>query len=195
MMKKTFKATVFICTFLLASCAFAASQYIVGVVNFANCVMESKYGKHEQEQFEKVRNQWQSLIMETEKELQSLAEKKQDQDYMEGLSPQAIDELNLRFKTLKDDLAKYQSQLYQSLNQANYLFMQKMTKSISDASKTIAQQKNLDLVMNMEACFYNKPNLEITKLVISEMDKTFEKENYKLSENQQPTASKEKVAK
>jgi outer membrane protein len=153
-----------------------AIEPIMGVVNFVTCVTDSKYGKYEQSQLENIRGQWTSLIEDTEKELKELSSKFEDQDYLDSLSPEAEEELKVKYKILNDDMAKYQNQLYQVLNQANYFFVQKMTQSIAKASEEIAKNKKLDMVINKEACFYNKPNLEVTDLVIKEMDKNFDKE-------------------
>ena len=153
-----------------------AIEPIMGVVNFVTCVTDSKYGKYEQSQLENIRGQWTSLIEDTEKELKELSSKFEDQDYLDSLSPEAEVELKIKYKTLNDDMGKYQGQLYQVLNQANYFFVQKMTQSIAKASEEVAKSKKLDMVINKEACFYNKPNLEVTDLVIKEMDKNFDKE-------------------
>ncbi|MEI6242161.1 MAG: OmpH family outer membrane protein [Chlamydiota bacterium] len=147
-----------------------------GIVNFASCIMESKYGKQEQEQLEKIKKQWSSLIEETEKELKSLSAKLEDQNYLDGLSPAATEELKVKQRTLGDDLGKYQSQLYQILNQANYGLIQKMFGRIAESSEKVAAQKKLDMVINKEACFFYKPTMDITKDVVTDMDKNFDKE-------------------
>ena len=73
-------------------------------------------------------------------------------------------------------MQKYQGQLYQVLNQANYFFMQKMAHNIAKASEVIAKDKKIDIVMNKEACFYYASDMEITKFVIERMDQNFDKE-------------------
>lgn len=162
------------------------ASIMVGVVNFSTCITESKYGKNEQTQLESIKSQWSSLIEETEKELKSVAAKMEDQEYVEGLSPEAEEELKVKYKALNEDMAKYQNQLYQVLNQANYFFIQKMASYISKASEQVAQEKNLQYVLNKEACFFNKPELEVTKLVIAKMDINYEKDvkSKKISENE-----------
>ncbi len=159
---------------------------LVGVVNFSTCITDSKYGKNEQTQLENIKSQWSSLIEETEKELKSVAAKFEDQEYLDGLSPEAEEELKVKYKALNEDMAKYQNQLYQVLNQANYFFYQKMASYISKASEQVAQKKNLEYILNKEACFFNNPEMDVTKLVIVEMDKNFEKDlkNKKISENE-----------
>jgi outer membrane protein len=152
------------------------SKATTAVVNFTSCVQESKVGKHEQEQFMNVRKQMDQQIEETEKELKNIAAKFEDQEYMDGLSPEAEQELKLKYKTLNDDLGKYQSQLYQVMNQANMMFVQKLYGIVSKASEKIASDKKLTLVLNKEICFYHDASMDITPLVIAEMNKNFDAE-------------------
>ncbi len=155
---------------------YAVDAPVIGVVNFTTCLTESKYAKNEQEQFENIKKQWSSLIEDTEKELQDVTSKLEDQDYLDGLSPEALDELKQKQTALNENVMKYQNQLYQILNQANYFFIQKMSTTISKASEKIARDKKLDLVLNKEACFYNDPKMDVTTLVLKELDTNFEKE-------------------
>lgn len=154
------------------------------VVNFSTCITDSKYGKYEQEQMEKIRQQWSSLMEETDKELKALSEKFEDQDYMDGLSPEAEQEMKMKQKALSEDMMKYQSQLYQVMQQANYFFMQKIAMYISKASEGIAKEKNYSLILNREIAFYADPNMDVTKIVIHEMDKNFEEDMKKRQEEQ-----------
>jgi outer membrane protein len=176
MLKKLLCTTIL----LASSSAFTAEKVsdtpAIGIVNFATCVNESKYGKYEQEQLEGIRQQWVSLIEETNKELQTLSAKFEDKEYMEGLSPQAEQEMKEKYAMLSNDSSKYQNQLYQTLNQANYFFIQKMLQNISKASEKIAADQHLTLVVNKEACFSYNPKMEITTPVVSQMDKNFDQD-------------------
>jgi len=177
--------------------AFSLEKSLVGVVNFMTCITDSKYGKSEQEQLENIKKQWSSIIDETEKEMKDLNSKFNDQEYMDSLSPEAEEEMKMKQKTLSEDMMKYQNQLYQILNQANYFFIQKMTNNISKASEKIALDNKLELVLNKEACFYNTPKIDVTKLVIKEMDVNFEKENAQneVDKNNAAENPEDKVAK
>lgn len=164
-------------SFLLTTASAAAAENPqIGVVNFATCITDSKAGKKEQENMETMRRQMASLIEGTEKEMKEISAKFDDAEYLEGLSPKAEEELKARFQSLQDDLGRYQNQFYQMLNHANYQMMQKISTTISKAAERIADERKLDYVMNKEACFYIRPNLEITKDVIGEMDKNFDLE-------------------
>ena len=162
------------------------------VVNFSTCITNSKYGKKEQENFEGLRKQLSSLIDDTEKELKDISAKFEDSEYLDSLSPKAEEELKARFQTLNEDLSRYQGQFYQVMQQANMQLVHKMSTQIARASEKIAKDKKLDYVINKEACFYFRPDLDLTQQVISEMDKNFEVDakTKKLSDNTEEPGSK-----
>jgi outer membrane protein len=168
---------------LLAGPAFADNAPVTGVVNFSNCITDSKAGKKEQENMENLRKQMSSLIENTEKELREIVTKFEDTEYLDSLSPKAEEELKVRHQTLQEDLGRYQQQFYQVLQHAQYQMVQKMSMTIAAASEKIANIKNLDYVINREACFYIRPDLDVTDLVVAEMDKSFDDKSKKLSDN------------
>lgn len=183
--------------FFLLACSLCFSLHCrdainIAVVNFTTCVQESKFGKKEQENFDNLRKQMVSMIEESQKELQELSQKLEDTDYLDSLSPKAEEELKMKFQTKNQDIARIQNQYYQMLQQANMQVMQKLNENVSKASEAVALKKNLGVVMNKEACFYYKPSLEVTKLVIDEMDKNYESEEKtrRLSENSEAKEQK-----
>ena len=175
---------------LIASTGFAndtsVNNPVIGVVNFASCLTESKVGRKEQENMESIRKQMSSLIEDTEKELKELTAKFDDTEYLDSLSPKAEEELKVKFQTLQEDLGRYQNQFYQVLQHANYQMMHKMSGTIAKAAEKIAKSNKLDYVINKEVCFYIRPDLDVTTSVITEMDNNFEldtKASKKLSDN------------
>lgn len=134
---------------------------------------------------ENLRRQMSSLIENTEKELHELTAKFEDTEYLDSLSPKAEEDLKVKHQSLQEDLGRYQQQFYQVLQHAQYQMVQKMSGTIAMASEKIAREKNLNYVMNREACFYIRPDLDVTELVVAEMDKSFEQDSKskKLSDN------------
>ena len=63
--------------------------------------------------------------------------------------------------------------------------IQKMSGNIAKAAETVAKLKKLDYVINKEACFYIRSDLDVTASVITELDKIYETQskNKKLSDN------------
>ena len=88
---------------------------------------------------------------------------------------------------------KYQNQLYQIMQQAQYITLQKLSSFIAKASKEIASEEKLKMVINQEACFSFDPKLEITDKVIRKMDRSFEKDTAENTETQ--NTPKKEVAK
>ncbi|MBI5273417.1 MAG: OmpH family outer membrane protein [Chlamydiia bacterium] len=162
--------------FSLVAASAVASESTTGFVNFSSCVTDSKYGKKEQENMENLRKQMSSLIENTEKELREISAKFEDTEYLDTLSPKAEEDLKVKHQALQEDLARYQQQFYQVLNHANYQMVQKMSNVIAAASEKIAEKSDFSCIVNREACFYIKPNLDVTGSVISQMDQSFDEE-------------------
>lgn len=174
-----------------ASSLFASDAPIIGAVNLSSCITESKSGKKEQESFEALRTQMASLMENTEKELKELSSKFEDSDYLDSLSPQAEEDLRLRFQALQEDMGRYQNQFYQVMQHANYQIMQKMQGAIAEAAEKVAKEQQLDYVLNKDACFYINPDLDVTSSVIQQMDKTFESDPANKAQAKLETLSKE----
>ncbi|MBS0652430.1 MAG: OmpH family outer membrane protein [Verrucomicrobia bacterium] len=160
----------------LTTSAFAADAPSIGVVNFSNCVTDSKLGKQEQSSFDALKKQMSTLLEDTEKQLNDIAAKFNDPEYLDGLSPEAEEELKNKFRVLSDEMNRYQNQYYQVLNQANMRIIQTISNGINTASEKVAKDKKLTVVVNKDACFYFSPTLDVTNQVVSEMDKTFDNE-------------------
>ncbi len=185
MVKKFFSAVL--ATALIAGSSLAAENVVTGVVNFTTCVTESKHGKKEQENFESLRKQMSSMIENTESQLRELSAKFEDTEFLDSISPQKEEEMKNKFQALQEELSRYQNQFYQVLNHANHQMVQKISSAISIASKEVAEKNKLDYVINKEACFYIRSDLDVTTQVISAMDKKYEldQKNKKVSDNEE----------
>lgn len=186
---KKFIPAFLIATALTTSAFTAESNPSFGIVNFGTCVSDSKLGKQEQASFESLKKQMTTLLEDTEKQLNELSAKFNDPEYLDGLSPEAEDELKNKFRSLSEEMNRYQNQYYQVMNQANMRIMQVMANNINIASEKVAKDKKLAMVVNKDACFFYSPALDITPTIIAEMDKTFSEQEAK-----KETAAAEKPA-
>lgn len=175
-MKRRLIPTLFtaLCLTTAANAADAAPSF--GIVNFSTCVSDSKLGKQEQTSFDALKKQMSALLEDTEKQLNELTVKFNDPEYLDGLSPEAEEELKGKFRTLNEDLGRYQNQYYQVMNQANMRIVQTLSSSINSASEKVSKEKKLFMVVNKDACFYYNPAFDITSFVVAEMDKEFAEE-------------------
>lgn len=179
-MKKYFILTLLACLAMTRGVMASNLQELpIGIVNFGTCVSESKYGKQEQSAFEALKKQMSTLLEDTEKQLNAINAKFNDPEYLDALSPEAEEEMKMKFQTLSEELNRYQNQYYQVLNQANMRIFQVLAVHINNSAENIAKEKKLALILNKETTFFHKPGLDVTALVIADMDRQFEKENKK----------------
>jgi outer membrane protein len=164
-------------TFALCCAKVKAADLSIGFVNFKTCLEKSKQGQQEKNAFEALKNQMSEALEKTDKELEEIAKKLEDQDYMDGLSPTAEEELKTKFQTLSQEYARYQNQFYQLLNQANYKMLQTLHEDVSIAAESVRASHNLSLILNEDSAFAHITSLDFTHAVIEEMDKQFDAEN------------------
>ena len=152
----------------------------IGIVNFGKCIESSKYGRYEQKQFESVKNQLQKAVQDLNDQLTTVANKLQDPDILDSMSPDAEKELRQKFQLLNEEMQRYQSQYYQVMQQANMKLMQAMADQVQEASKTVAKRAKLSLILQKEAALHYTEAFDVTSDVIAEMDKKFDKEGKSL---------------
>lgn len=176
------KKMIFIVVGVLSFGLMEAQDTKVGFVNFKNCMEDSKQGKQERGSFETMRTQMQGSLEKTESELRDIASKLENQDYMDGLSPTAEEELKIRFQNLSQEFARYQNQYYQILNQANFQMIQSLHTQVSSAAEKVRQKRDLIMVLNEDSVFAFVDSLDVTEAVIEEMDRRYSLENGEVNE-------------
>ncbi len=154
-----------------------ANELKIGFVNFKTCLEQSKQGLHEKNAFEALKKQMTEILEKTNQELEEIAKNIENQDYMDGLSPTAEEELKQKFQRLNQEFSQYQNQYYQLLNQANYKMLQTIHEEVSIAAEHIRESNNLSLILNEESTFAYSKSLDYTEAVTAEMDKHFELQN------------------
>jgi outer membrane protein len=166
----------------VASLQLCAAEAKFGIVNFNNCITDSKIGKQEQIAFEGMSKQFKTLLEDNEKQIKSLQEQLHDKDYMDGVSPEAEQEMNAKLAQLSEEMNRYYQQYSQVMQQGQYRIVQTVVNGINQASDKIAAAKGYTLILNKEFCFYYAPSLDVTADVIKEMDKNFDAESAKVEE-------------
>lgn len=173
----------------VTAATFPTRAFKIAVVNFKTCVENSTLGKQEQGTFEAMKKQMEAILSEKEKSLNEIAGKLGDVDYLDSLSPDAETEIKRKFRALSQELTQAQNQYYQTLQQANYKIIQKIAESIEKASAKVAKDLKIDLVYNEEGTFFYAEDLDISSLVVTEMDALFEKELKEAKQNPTPASA------
>lgn len=150
----------------------------VGIVNTKRCLEESKLGKQEQVNFEKMKQQMEGILQDKEKTLEEIEIKLNDDDYMDSVSDDVANELKRKKRTIRNEGMQLQSQYMQTLQQANLKIVQKMTDVIGQASNQVAQDPSnaLDVIFTDEACTFYSPRLDVSDRVIVKMNAIFDAE-------------------
>ena len=152
-----------------------------GVVNGKKCLEESKLGKQEQVNFEKMKEQMESILKDKERNLEEIEAKINDDDYMDSISDEAASELRRKRKSIKDEGYRLQNQYLQTLQQANMKIIQKVMEMMSKASEQVAKESGnsnqaVDAIFNDEAFMYYNPNLDMTDKGVIKMNALFDAE-------------------
>lgn len=152
----------------------------IGLVNTKKCLEESKLGKQEQANFEKMKQQMESVLQEKEKALEEIESKLNDDDYMDSISDEAASELKRKKRTIRNEGMQLQSQYMQTLQQANVKVIQRLTDVIAKASAQVAKETSngqpIDVIFTDEACTYYAPSLDVSDRIILKMNAMFEVE-------------------
>ncbi len=111
-----------------------------------------------------------------EKERVELAEKMKDQDYLDGLSPEAQQELQQKMQNQQMKMQLAGENYEKTLRQTYQAMEDKLSTSIKTAAEKIAQEKKLDMVIPSRFCIYSVPTLNVTTEVIKKMDELVEKD-------------------
>jgi len=169
---------LFVCmslgTFTAATAA--ESNLRIGLVNFKEVIETSKIGKQEQEMYENMKKQIESILTEKQDEFTKISKKLEDEDFRDSQKPEAIKKLEDQYRQLGQELAQGQNQYYQALQQANFKILQRIAEVVAKASEEVASSKDLDLILNDDNAFFNSKKLDVTKDVIAQMDVISEQE-------------------
>ncbi len=176
-MMKTFSKYLLIAALALSCTKAHAADLKIGFVNFQTCIEKSKLGQHEKNGFEALKKQMSDALEKTDKEIEEMAKKLEDQDYMDGLSPTAEEELKERFQGMSQEFARYQNQFYQLLQQANYKMLQTLHDDVARAAEKVRETNRLALLLSEDSVFAHVSTLDFTNAVIDQMNKQYDAEN------------------
>lgn len=154
----------------------------IGVVNFRKCIEGSKQGKQHQASFEGMKSQMETLLQQREKALTEMNAKLQDADYLDGLTKEAKNELQHKFRVQSQEYAQAQQQFMQTLQQANLKIIEMLNSDVAKASTEVAQTKGFSNILNDESLFFFDKTQDVSELVIAEMNKAHDIEQKKRDE-------------
>lgn len=175
------------CSFLASTLAYGEDSHAnsgpstlkIGVVNTKRCLEESKVGKEQQANFEKMKKQMESVLQDKESDLEEIESKLADDEYMDSISEEAANSLKRKKRQVRNEGMQLQQQYMQTLQRTNMEVVRNLTEEITKASAAVAGDRSspdhYDVIFTDEACNFSSPDLDVTNKIIQKMDEMFEK--------------------
>lgn len=163
-------ATLALCAAGRVASAQAIAPAKVGVINLQRAVLataEIRKANTEMQAKYKPRN---DKIDQLQKELANISQQLQTST---SLSPQAQADLQSDGQRKQRDLQRLQEDLQADVDRDRNDILSKSTQKMSQVVRKIAEEKGLDLVVDVSNAVYFKPALEITDEAIAAYDKTY----------------------
>lgn len=156
---------------LLAAVAIASAQTKVGVVNLQRAVLESAEIKKASVDLEAKYKPQQMELEKLQRDLQSIQQNLQTN--AGKLTPQAEAELTAQGQRKQREFQRKSEDLQAEVDRVRNEILGKTSQRMQDVVKKIAEEKGLDMVVDISNTIYFKPAMEITTEAIAAFDKTY----------------------
>ncbi|MEO7144261.1 MAG: OmpH family outer membrane protein [Bryobacteraceae bacterium] len=169
MARTSFFHLAVVCAVGLVSASTAAAQLKVGIVNLQKAIIDTAEIKKDQADMEAKYKPRQDALQQLQKELSLL----QAQLQSGKLTQDAGLQVQTEGQQKQRDLQRMQDDLQTDVNNDRQEILQRVGKRMTDVIKKIAEEKGLDVVMDVTNTVFFKPALEITTEATSSYDKTY----------------------
>lgn len=166
-MKKLIKISVLLVAFFTVGSVFAANY---GVIDMQQVVTKSSKADDLKKQLETKFSSQKKEIDDMTASLQAdLAKYQKDKAVMSKKDSEAMQK---KISTAESKLQQKQATLQQQVQEEQTKKMNEFMASVQDASKVVAKDKKLDLVLPKNAVVYFDNSSDVTDAVISQMKKS-----------------------
>jgi len=156
---------------LLASLAAASAQTKVGIINVQNAILDTAEIKKAQLELEGRYKPRQQKVESLQKELADLQNKLQT---MAGkLTPQAEQEMQVSGQRKQRELQRLTEDLQADVDRERNEILSKSGTRMQEVVKKLAEEKGLDVIMDVASTLYFKPTMELTKDAVAAYDKAY----------------------
>jgi len=155
--------------FLFAS--FAPAQTKVGIINLQKAVFDSAEIKKADGQMQATFKPRQDRIETLNKEIAALAQQLQASNGK--LTPQAEGDLQTQGQRKQRDLQRLQDDLQADATAYRNEILSKSSEKMTAIVKKLAEEKGLDLVIDVQTALYFKEAMDITKDATAAYDKAY----------------------
>lgn len=156
---------------LLASLVAASAQTKVGIINVQNAILDTAEIKKSQLELEARYKPRQQKVETLQRELADLQNKLQT---MAGkLTPQAEQEMQVSGQRKQRELQRLTEDLQADVDRERNEILSKSGARMQEVVKKLAEEKGLDVIMDVASTLYFKPTMELTKDAVAAFDKAY----------------------
>jgi outer membrane protein len=156
---------------LLASLAAASAQTKVGIVNVQNAILDTAEIKKAQGELETRYKPRQQKVETLQRELADLQNKLQT---MAGkLTPQAEQEMQVTGQRKQREMQRLVDDLQADVDRERNEILSKSGSRMQEVVKKIAEERGLDVIIDVANTLYFKPTLDLTKEAVAAYDKSY----------------------
>ena len=159
------------CLALFAIARSSSAQTKVGVINLQRAVLESAEIKKASAEMEARYKPRQAEMEKLQKELASIQQNLQTN--AGKLTPQAEADLTAQGQRKQRDLQRMNDDLQADVERDRNEILQKSSQKMQEVVKKIAEEKGLDMVVDVTNAIFFKPALEITNDVLAAYNKAY----------------------
>ncbi|HOK48169.1 MAG TPA: OmpH family outer membrane protein [Bryobacteraceae bacterium] len=149
----------------------AAAQAKIAVVNLQQAVLQTAEIKKASADLEAKYKPKQAEMEKLEKEIAEIQQKLQAG--AGKLTPQAQQELTLEGQRKQRDLQRLQQDVQDELNYERNEILQKSGQQMAEIIRKLAEEKQLDVVVDFSSTLYIKPSLDLTAEAVAAYDKAY----------------------
>jgi outer membrane protein len=160
-----------VCSALLAFTQLAPAQSKVAVINLQRAVLESAEIKAASEVMTAKYKPRANQVEQLQREIAAISQNLQSN--AGKLTPQAEGDLNAQGTKKQRDLTRLQEDLQADVDRERNDILSKSAAKMTEVVKKIAEEKGLDLVVDISNAVYYKPAMEITNDAIAAFDKAY----------------------
>ena len=168
---RTVLRPLYACSALLIFGTLASAQTKVAVINLQKAVLESAEIKAASAAMEARYKPRVTQIETLDKEIAAIAQNLQSN--AGKLTAQAESDLNAQGTKKQRDVQRMRDDLQADVDRDRNEILQKASTKMSDVVKKLAEEKGLDVVVDVPYTVYSKPALDITNDAIAAYDKAY----------------------
>jgi outer membrane protein len=158
-----------LCLILAPLAATASAQLKVAVVNVQKAMIDSDELKKVSAEMEAKYKPRQDELQKLQNDLQSI----QQQLQSNKITPQAQQDLSLQGQRKQRDAQRLSDDLQQEFDRDRQDILAKSAQKMTEVIKKLAEEKGLDIVIDVSQSLYFKPSLDITADALAAYNKTY----------------------